>query len=77
MNIIFTKPSFYAHTFSAVFLLIAFILFYKHYSKIANLDIFSLLLLSLLASISVSMHSISHLGLEAVYNFNPFTIFNK
>ena len=71
MKIPLKKPSFYAHILSAVFLLIAFIVFYKNYNMIINLDSYSLLVLLLLSSIASGIHSQSHLSLEKEYDFNP------
>ena len=35
---IYNTPSFYAHIINGLFLLIAFILLYKYYSQVKNLD---------------------------------------
>jgi hypothetical protein len=44
---------------------------YNNYSKIRNLDPYSLIILTLLFSISIGIHGLSHLGLEKFYKYNP------
>jgi hypothetical protein len=67
-------PSFYAHIMNGLILLVAFIILYKNYSKISNLDPYKKLILTLLFSIGVGVHGLSHLGLEQIYNFNPMQL---
>jgi len=69
-NIYFT-PSFYAHIINGLLLLIAFILLFKNYSKIVNLEPYKKIILTLFFSISIGIHGLSHLGLETNYNYNP------
>ena len=64
-------PSFYAHIINGLLMLFAAILLYKNYSKISHLEPYKKLILTLLFSIGVGVHGLSHLGLEKVYNFNP------
>ena len=71
MNKIYFIPSFYAHIINGLLLFVALILLYNNYSKIRNLDPYSLIILTLLFSISIGIHGLSHLGLENVYNYNP------
>jgi hypothetical protein len=68
---IYMIPSFYAHIMNGLLLLVAFIIFYKNYSKISNLEPYKKVVLTLLFSIGVGVHGLSHLGLEQIYNFNP------
>ena len=74
MNNIFFIPSFYAHILNGLFFLIAIIIIFKNYSKIINLDPFKLIVLTLLLSATIGIHSLSHLGLEKSYNYNPLSI---
>jgi hypothetical protein len=74
MILIYSLPSFYAHIISAIFLLIAFFMLYKNYSKIIKLDSYKLIIITLLFSLGISIHGISHLGLEKVYKYNPMSI---
>jgi hypothetical protein len=64
-------PSIYAHIVNGILILIALILFYNNYSALRNIDVYKKLLLTLVFSISIGVHGLSHLGLETVYNFNP------
>jgi hypothetical protein len=68
---IYFAPSFYAHIINGLLLLIAFILLFKNYSKIVNLEPYKKIILTLFFSISIGIHSLSHLGLETNYNYNP------
>jgi len=47
-------------------------IFIFHYKKITKIDSYKLILLPFIFSIAVGIHGLSHLGLEAVHNFNPF-----
>jgi hypothetical protein len=71
---IYNTPSFYAHIINGLFLLIAFILLYKYYSQIKNLDPYKLIIITLFFSIGVGVHSLSHLGLEKTYGYNPLNM---
>ena len=64
-------PSFDSHILNSFLLLTAVVLTYLNYSKIKILDPFRLVVLTLLFAIAVSIHGLSHLGLEYVYDFNP------
>lgn len=64
-------PSIYAHILNGALMLIAFFMLYKNYSKISNLEPYKLISLTLLLSLTVGIHGLSHLGLESKYNFNP------
>jgi hypothetical protein len=66
-------PSIYAHILNGVLMLIAFVMFYKNYSKISNLEPYKLISLTLLFSLTVGIHGLSHLGLESKYNYNPMS----
>ena len=67
----FYAPSFYAHIINGLLMLAAFVLLYKNYSKISKLEPYKLIVLTLILSICVGVHGLSHLGLESIYNFNP------
>jgi hypothetical protein len=74
MNNIYLTPSFYAHIINGLLLLLAFVILYKNYDKIANLDPYKITVIILAFSIGVGVHGLSHLGLEKVYNYNPLII---
>lgn len=64
-------PSFYAHIINGLLLLFACIVLYKNYAKINSLEPYKIIILTLLFSISIGIHGLSHLGLEKIYNYNP------
>lgn len=72
-NSIFSLPSFYAHILNGILLLVAFLLFCKHYSKISRLEPYKLIMLTLFFSVCVGIHGLSHLGMEKIYGFNPLS----
>ena len=67
-------PSIYAHITNGILIAVASILLYKNYSKIISLEPYKLILLTLLFSISIGIHGLSHLGIEKEYNYNPMNI---
>lgn len=71
MENIFLAPSFYGHVLQGLLLLFLAFYIFQHFYLIKNLDTFKKILLLLLLAIVIGIHSISHLGLEHVYNFNP------
>lgn len=68
---IFYAPSFYSHILNSFFMVVAMILLYKNYTILSIRPAYQLVLLSLLFSIAIGIHGISHLGLEKVYDFYP------
>ena len=71
MNKIYKAPSFYAHVFNAILLLMALVLLYSNFSKIRILEPYKLIILTLLFSLTIGVHGLSHLGMESVYGYNP------
>ena len=74
MHTIYHIPSFYAHALNGLFLFLAFVLLYNNYSKIIRLEPYKLIKLTLLLSIGVGIHSLSHIALEKVYGYNPLSV---
>ena len=70
-------PSFYAHVINGILLLVAFILLLQNYRTINHIDKYKLILLVLLCSIATGVHSLSHLGLEKSYGYNPLQLINR
>jgi hypothetical protein len=65
-----------AHVFSGLFMFIAFVFVLMNYSKLrSNVYVFALLLL--LVAITMSLHGLSHLGLEVVYGYDPLSLLTK
>jgi hypothetical protein len=71
MNDIYLAPSFYAHIINGLLLLFAFVILYKNYDKISNLEPYKILVMILFFSVGIGVHGLSHLGLEKNYNYNP------
>jgi hypothetical protein len=76
MYIIYNTPSVYAHVINGLLLLIAFIISFRNYSQIRNLEPYKLIIIVLIFSIGVGVHGLSHLGLEKVYNYNPLHLYS-
>jgi hypothetical protein len=70
-------PSIYAHVINGLLLLLAIIILYKNYSKVSMLEPYKLIILTLIFSIGIGIHGLSHLGLEHNYNYNPMKLFNE
>jgi len=67
-------PSFYAHVLNGILLFIAIVLLYSNYSKITHLEPYKLISITLLLSLTVGIHGLSHLGLEKEYGYNPLAM---
>lgn len=62
-----------AHIFSGLFMFISVIFILMNYSKLrSNVFVFAVLLI--LLAITMSLHGLSHLGLEVVYGYNPIRL---
>lgn len=68
-------PSILAHTLSGAFMLVALACVVTCYAKLRKLGLYEGLVLTLLFSISVGLHGVSHLGLEKEYGYNPIYSF--
>jgi hypothetical protein len=64
-------PSFYAHALNGLFLLIAILLVIMNRSELKRLKPSKMIIIVLLFSLGFGIHSLTHLGLEKVYGFNP------
>lgn len=71
MNTIYQNPSFYAHVINGVLMLTAFIILCKNYSKIREVEPYKQIVITLLFSLTVGVHGLSHMGLERIYHYNP------
>ena len=62
-----------AHIFSGLFMFISVIFILMNYSKLrSTVYVFAVLLI--LLAITMSLHGLSHLGLELVYGYNPISL---
>lgn len=64
-------PSIWAHMFNGLLLFISIIITFIYFSKLTKLDPYKKLGLILIFSIAMGIHSLSHLGLEIFYGYNP------
>jgi hypothetical protein len=69
------NPSLYAHFLHTILLVLAILLVLFNFLKIINLEPFKIIVLLLFFSLVIGIHGISHLGLEALYGYNPIRIF--
>ena len=67
----YSNPSFYAHLLNGAFLLIAAYIAFVSAGSLKRADSLRIVCITLLFSIAVGVHGLSHLGLEAVYGYNP------
>jgi hypothetical protein len=68
-------PSILAHFLNGFFLFLSIILFLFHFLKIKKMEPYKIILLTVLFSIAIGVHSLSHLGLEIYYGYNPLELF--
>ena len=71
MHPVLLYPSFYAHVLNGVFLFLAIVILYRNYSSLTKISVYSQLILTLLLSIAIGVHGMSHLGLETIYSYHP------
>jgi hypothetical protein len=71
---ILLKPSFYATATTGILILILIIIGLRSYNEIKMFDTYRLLVLVGMFAIIISIHGVLHLGLEAVYDYNPLEI---
>ena len=76
MKNIIQNPSFYAHVIGGGLIPVAIVLTLISLSSIQKLEPYKLIGLILLGSIAMSIHGISHIGMESIYNYNPWTALN-
>jgi hypothetical protein len=69
------NPSIYAHFLHTILLVLAILLVFLNFSKIIHLEPFKIIVLLLLFSLVIGLHGMSHLGLEALYGYNPIRMF--
>jgi len=67
----FGIPSFYLHQMNAFLILVSLFLLFTNYSKIKKIEPYQSVVLSLLFSLAVGVHGLSHLGAEYIYGYNP------
>jgi len=65
-------PSILTHGAGGIILIFIFITLVLYFPKLLTLDIYKSLVLLSLFSIVITLHAISHLGLEKEYKYIPF-----
>jgi len=71
------KPSFLAHSGGALFMGAALLVFVLNIQPILRLESYKLLILFCILSAVITLHGISHILLESVYDFNPLETYLK
>ena len=74
MEEVFLSPSLYSHIINGLLLFVAFIIIYTNYSRIMSLGPYKQVIITLLLSICIGVHGLSHLGLEKGYGYNPLNL---
>lgn len=69
-------PSIYSHIIQGFLILFAVLYIFKYWNLVKNLDVYRKLILLLLFAVVIGIHSLSHLGLEYIYQFNPLQWFS-
>jgi hypothetical protein len=69
-------PSMNGLLFTGLLLLFILIIFAKNYGQFLKLNYYQQIALLSLLSLAIGVHSILHLGAEAIYGFNPYKLFN-
>ena len=64
-------PSFYAHIINGILLFIAAIILYRNYSEIRKIEPHKLIIITLLFSVVIGVHGLSHQGFEISHGYNP------
>lgn len=70
MNI-FITPSLYAHIIGGFLFLLSLIMIVMNYKNLQKVSIYNSIILLLIYAIFITIHGISHIELERVYNYNP------
>ena len=68
---LFTKPSFYALSFTGILILSIFVIIICNIKRFKNLSPEMVIKVLSLFGILIGVHGLQHLGLEVVYNYNP------
>jgi hypothetical protein len=62
-------PSIIAHVFSGLTILVVFVLILTNLKSVLKYKLFDKIVILLLFSITIGIHSLSHLGLETKHSF--------
>jgi hypothetical protein len=64
-----------AHIIGGSLVLVSLIMVLLNNNRMLALDIYRVLVLLLLFSLALSVHGLSHLGLEKAYGYSPYNVF--
>ena len=67
--------SVYVHILSGTIILVGILYVASYRKNLTTMDPYQILVLLLLFSIATGVHGISHMGLEALYGYNPYVRF--
>ena len=65
-------PSVNSLFFTGILLLVIAIIFIQNFKKIKGLNYYQQLILLSTISIAIGIHGLIHLGVESLYNLNPY-----
>lgn len=66
-------PSFNSLVITGLAMLLALVVFLKHRTSFLNMDHYKQIKLLFMFTIAIGIHGLLHLGVESIYNFNPYT----
>jgi hypothetical protein len=72
---ILIAPSFNSLFVTGTILLFILFIFVTNFKQIQRLDSYHKLIILSLITIAVGIHGLIHLGVESIYNFNPYKWF--
>ena len=67
-------PSLNSLFFTGILLLFIFIIFVMNFNKVLKLNYYQKIILLSTMTISIGIHGLIHLGVEQMYNFNPYKL---
>lgn len=71
---ILKAPSFNSLVVTGLAMLLALVIFFKHRKSFLDMDHYKQIKLLFMFTIAIGIHGLLHLGVESVYNFNPYTL---
>ena len=77
MKAVYQAPSFYIHIITWILIFLAVGLIIRDYSTIQTRDSYDIILLLLVFIQVLTIHGLTHLGLESIYKYNPLSFLFK
>lgn len=72
LEYILKAPSFNSLVVTGIAMLLAVVVFFRHHKSFLKMDHYKQIKLIFMFSIAIGIHGLLHLGVESVYNFNPY-----